>query len=111
MNNTLPKKVEVRSPFCPICGKLTCNCSDAMDNFNKVFEEELKEEQKESKPYQKRATEYECMTCHERMVCVDDVVTQSLRLDFLECPKCKSRAEVEYNSYGTCYIKGFKWWR
>lgn len=73
------------------------------------FETELKEEY--APPFQKHQTQYECLTCHEKMICVNDVVEETTRLDFLECPKCKSSAEVAYNPKGTPYITNFRWWR
>lgn len=52
----------------------------------------------------------ECLTCKIRMVCVDDVNDTSIRLDFMECPKCNSKATIEYGDNGK-YIEVVTWRR
>ena len=52
----------------------------------------------------------ECYTCHEQMKCVDDVNEISIRIDWFECPKCKSKADVEYGQNGK-YITKVTWKR
>jgi DNA-directed RNA polymerase subunit M/transcription elongation factor TFIIS len=39
----------------------------------------------------------ECITCKEIMKCVDDVNDISVRIDWLVCPKCGSKAEIVYD--------------
>lgn len=41
-----------------------------------------------------------CLTCKEKMECINDVNNVSVRIDWLECPKCKSTAQVEYEVNG-----------
>lgn len=52
----------------------------------------------------------ECITCKETMKCVNDVNDISIRIDWLECPKCKSTAEVIYGANGK-YITKVTWKR
>ena len=35
----------------------------------------------------------ECYTCKSIMKCVDDINTGFLKLEYYECPKCKSKQE------------------
>jgi hypothetical protein len=42
----------------------------------------------------------ECITCKTKMKCVDDVNDISTRIDWLECSKCKSKAEIQYGENG-----------
>ena len=49
-----------------------------------------------------------CMTCKTEMECIDDVNNNEIRIDWLECPKCKSRAEVIFGNCGE-YIKKVIW--
>jgi len=42
----------------------------------------------------------ECFTCHERMVCYDDINDETQRYDWLKCQKCGSWAEIEYEQHG-----------
>jgi uncharacterized protein (UPF0212 family) len=39
----------------------------------------------------------ECLTCHTRMECYNDVNDVDIKIDFLKCPKCNSKATVYYN--------------
>jgi DNA-directed RNA polymerase subunit RPC12/RpoP len=39
----------------------------------------------------------ECVTCKTEMKCVDDVNDIGTRIDWLVCPKCGSKAEVNYD--------------
>lgn len=52
----------------------------------------------------------ECFTCHEKMQCYDDAVDERLRVDWLVCPRCKSKAEIIYGGNGK-YIKKVTWKR
>lgn len=49
-----------------------------------------------------------CITCKTEMKCIDDVNEISTRIDWLECPKCKSKAEVTFGSNGE-YIEKVIW--
>lgn len=42
----------------------------------------------------------ECLTCKTQMECVDDVNEISTRIDWLECPKCGSKAEIQFGDRG-----------
>ena len=52
----------------------------------------------------------ECLTCHTQMKCVDDVNEVSTRIDWEECPKCHSKAEIVYGGNGK-YIEKVNWER
>lgn len=52
----------------------------------------------------------ECITCKEKMVCYDDVNATHARIDWLNCPKCESKAEVNY-SVTKGYITKVTWTR
>lgn len=52
----------------------------------------------------------ECVTCKTKMICVDDVNDMGARIDWLECPKCKSKAEIIYGERGK-YIEKLVWKR
>lgn len=41
-----------------------------------------------------------CILCNTEMTCVDDVVTEMLRIDWLECTKCKSHSQIKYGDNG-----------
>ncbi len=41
-----------------------------------------------------------CITCATTMKCVNDVNDISIRIDWVECPKCKSKAEIQYGNNG-----------
>jgi hypothetical protein len=34
------------------------------------------------------------------MICCDDVNDISARIDWVKCPKCGSKAEIEYGNHG-----------
>jgi len=51
-----------------------------------------------------------CITCKTIMVCIDDVNDISTRIDFVECPKCGSKADIIYGNNGE-YINQVNWWR
>lgn len=51
-----------------------------------------------------------CFTCKSTMECVDDINVETCRIDWFKCPKCNSRAEVNYGGGGE-YIKEVKWIR
>lgn len=51
-----------------------------------------------------------CLKCGTEMVCYDDIVYQTCRIDWLKCPECGSKAEIEYNPC-TNEMIGFKWER
>lgn len=51
-----------------------------------------------------------CFTCKTEMTCVDDVNDISIRIDFVQCPKCNSYAEIHYGNNGE-YIKEIVWKR
>jgi Zn finger protein HypA/HybF involved in hydrogenase expression len=44
------------------------------------------------------------------MKCVDDVNDISVRIDFVECPKCGSKADIIYENNGE-YVKEVNWRR
>jgi hypothetical protein len=44
------------------------------------------------------------------MKCIDDVNDESTRIDFEECTKCGSHAEIEYGNHGE-YITKVVWKR
>lgn len=46
-----------------------------------------------------------CFTCCTRMKCVNDVNEISTRIDWLECPKCGSKAEIIFGNNGEYYDK------
>ena len=50
-----------------------------------------------------------CFTCKVDMVCVDDVNFEGVRIDFMECPKCKSSADISYDR--NMNIKEINWSR
>lgn len=52
----------------------------------------------------------ECITCKTKMKCVDDVNDISIRIDWEECPKCGSKAEIQYGENGK-YITKVIWQR
>jgi hypothetical protein len=39
------------------------------------------------------------------MKCTDDVNQETVRIDWLECPKCGSKAEIRYYNHGECIEK------
>lgn len=41
-----------------------------------------------------------CYTCGEEMVCHDDIVQETARIDWLHCPKCGSWSEIFYRRDG-----------
>jgi len=41
-----------------------------------------------------------CITCETEMKCVNDVNDISTRIDWLDCPKCGSTAEITYGTNG-----------
>lgn len=51
-----------------------------------------------------------CQTCKTVMKCVDDVNEVTQRIDFEECPKCKSTAEIYYGNNGE-YVDRIIWKR
>ena len=51
-----------------------------------------------------------CLTCKTEMVCVNDVNDISVRIDFVECPKCGSHADIIYGNNGE-YISEVLWKR
>ncbi len=51
-----------------------------------------------------------CLTCKTEMKCIDDVNEIHARIDFVECPKCKSKADIIYGNNGE-YIKKVIWRR
>ena len=50
----------------------------------------------------------ECPTCKTKMVCYDDVNDMSVRIDWVRCPKCDSKAEIQYGQNGK-YIEKINW--
>jgi DNA-directed RNA polymerase subunit RPC12/RpoP len=50
----------------------------------------------------------ECLTCKTKMECTDDINDISTRIDWVECPKCGSTAEILYYENGK-YIKQVLW--
>ena len=52
----------------------------------------------------------ECFTCKTTMKCINDVVTETIRLDFKECPKCKSVATITMHPRKN-YITKVEWKR
>lgn len=51
-----------------------------------------------------------CITCKSEMICKDDVNDVNTRIDWVECPKCGSKAEIEYGNNGE-YITRVIWTR
>ena len=51
-----------------------------------------------------------CHTCKTEMKCVNDVNEEIARIDWLECPKCKSTAEVHFGNHGE-YVEKIIWKR
>lgn len=51
-----------------------------------------------------------CITCKTEMKCVNDVCDVGARIDWEECPKCSSKAEIIYGNGGE-YIKKVTWER
>lgn len=51
-----------------------------------------------------------CITCSTIMKCVSDVNDISTRIDFVECPKCHSKANIIYGNNGE-YISEVNWKR
>jgi len=51
-----------------------------------------------------------CVTCKTQMECVDDVNNIGMRIDWEKCPKCGSKAEIEYGNNGE-YVKQVIWTR
>lgn len=51
----------------------------------------------------------ECFNCKTVMECYDDVNYVSVRIDWLECPKCESQAEIVYNTNDNS-IKKLSWY-
>lgn len=52
----------------------------------------------------------ECFTCHEKMKCYDDINEIHVRINWLACPRCKSKAEIVYGKNGK-YIEKVTWKR
>ena len=52
----------------------------------------------------------ECIACKTKMVCVNDVNDIETRIDFVVCPKCKSRANIVYGKQGK-HIQEVNWIR
>ena len=50
----------------------------------------------------------ECFTCKSKMKCTDDINEITTRIDFMECPKCKSTASIIYGENGK-YINEVIW--
>ena len=46
-----------------------------------------------------------CLTCKTEMMCIDDVNDIGTRIDWVECPKCKSKAEIQYGNNGEYILK------
>ena len=57
-----------------------------------------------------RSEVVECFTCKTAMKCVSDVVTETIRLDFEECSKCKSVATITVHPQKN-YITKVEWKR
>lgn len=51
-----------------------------------------------------------CLTCHDLMVCYDDVNTMTIRIDFVRCKRCGSKATITYGDKGR-YISKVTWQR
>ena len=54
-----------------------------------------------------------CMLCNEPMVCYDDINTCTVRVDFVRCTLCNSKAIVTYGDRGghvakVEWVRGFK---
>lgn len=52
----------------------------------------------------------ECLTCKTKMECYDDINYYSMRIDWLKCPKCDSKAEIHYDRNSE-YIEKVTWKR
>jgi len=51
-----------------------------------------------------------CITCKSEMICYDDVNDISIRIDWVKCPKCNSKAEIQYENNGE-YVEKVVWER
>ena len=51
-----------------------------------------------------------CITCKTKMKCVNDVNDAGTRIDFVECPKCGSKADIFINPREG-YIERVDWKR
>ena len=51
-----------------------------------------------------------CLTCKTEMKCINDVNDISTRIDWEKCPKCKSKAEIQYENGGE-YVEKVTWKR
>ena len=51
-----------------------------------------------------------CITCKTQMKCVSDVSDIYVRIDFVECPKCGSKADIIYGNNGE-YVDQVNWRR
>lgn len=51
-----------------------------------------------------------CLTCKTQMECKNDVNDETVRIDWEVCPKCGSKAEINYGNHGE-YITKVIWTR
>lgn len=51
-----------------------------------------------------------CFTCKDEMKCIDDANDLGVRIDWYQCPRCNSKAEVNYGNGGE-YIDKIIWER
>lgn len=51
-----------------------------------------------------------CFTCQSEMKNINDIVYESVRIDWYKCPKCNSIAQVELHPKGN-YIEKVIWER
>ena len=51
-----------------------------------------------------------CFTCKTEMICEDDVNDIIVRIDWEKCPKCGSKAEIDYGEQGE-YVNKIIWER
>ena len=52
-----------------------------------------------------------CIKCNTDMKCYDDVTYSCVRIDFVICPSCGSKAEIEYDSSKDMNIDKVTWER
>lgn len=46
-----------------------------------------------------------CVKCRTKMDCIDDINYDTVRIDYYQCPNCKSQETVQYNPHSMELIK------
>jgi DNA-directed RNA polymerase subunit RPC12/RpoP len=52
-----------------------------------------------------------CFTCGTRMENYDDIRNDFVKVDFRRCPKCGSKAEIQYYDDECTFLSEVKWRR